>query len=136
MKPLTICNKWVCSHERNPTQYALDASPQEARRSKVSRLAPVIQTVRRQKNRMKIQKISFYEIGVQCVCGEKLSACLVDDDKYDFLVVVDNTHICPAAEHTLADGLCPSCRGTGEGGEIGLRHECLTCDGTGKAAKA
>ena len=37
-------------------------------------------------------------ISVICVCGEKLSAVIVDSAEYDVAIVVDNEHKCPAAE--------------------------------------
>lgn len=55
MEPSTIVVSLVFISGLTP--YALDASPQEARRSKVSRLAPVIQTVGLKGARNEIYKI-------------------------------------------------------------------------------
>jgi hypothetical protein len=51
-----------------------------------------------------------FSIGVECVCGAKLDAVLVDSREYDFSIVIDNTHICPAAQHQMhpTTGMRPS----------------------------
>jgi hypothetical protein len=48
---------------------------------------------------MKFSK--WFYVRVVCVCGAKLDAVLDDDDKNDITVIVDNTHICPAAQHSV-----------------------------------
>ena len=57
---------------------------------------------------MKFKKT--FNISIQCVCGVKLDGYLSDEGENDFLVIVDNTHICPAAEHTLAVDKAGICR--------------------------
>ena len=50
-----------------------------------------------------------FSVGVECVCGAKLDAVLVDSDKYDIVIVVDNTHVCPAAQPSTRADTCPRC---------------------------
>lgn len=65
-----------------------------------------------------------FNISIVCVCGAKLDGYLSDEGERDFVVIVDNNHICPAAQHTLAvdeagvcrvdrhvfvDGVCAQC---------------------------
>jgi len=42
-----------------------------------------------------------FDVSIKCVCGEKLDAYLSYEGESDFLIIVDNTHVCPAKMNEL-----------------------------------
>lgn len=68
-----------------------------------------------------------FNISIVCVCGAKLDGYLSDEGEIDFIVVVDNTHICPAAQHVNAADVarrCPACNSL-------LEETSVYCDNCG-----
>lgn len=66
-------------------------------------------------------------VSVRCICGAKLDAVIVDDEKFDIAVVVDNEHKCTAAEQPLAPDVCHVCHGKGVVTENGRLRTCVWC---------